>query len=64
MSNDTCWTCKIGPGTDTLPMGADLPMRRAVEEAYFRLTGKYAKFNFSGWGGRLDDIEQSVVDKK
>ncbi len=62
--NDSCWTCKIGPSFIDLPDGADLPMRQAVQEAYFKLTGQYPKFNFTGWGGRLDDIEQQVVDKK
>ena len=56
------WSCKIGVmGEVDLPTGADAPMRRAVEEAFFALTGKHAEFNFSGWGAKLDEGEYNVV---
>jgi len=59
------WECKIGEVDDALlPDGCDLPMRQAVEEAYFKITGKHSEFNFSGWGGKLDEIERRVVDEK
>lgn len=57
------WTCKIGGVPDCeLPYGADLPMRRAVQQAFFELTGNWPEFTFSGWGGSLTEGEQEVVD--
>lgn len=57
------WDCKIGEIDDSLlPEGADAPMRRAVREAYFGLTGHEPNFLFSGWGGKLDAEERRVVD--
>jgi len=57
------WSCKIGEVDDeVLPAGSDWPMRRAVEEAYCRLTGEQARFIFSGWGGELDAIEREIVE--
>lgn len=56
------WSCKVGViGSVDLPPGSDLPMRRAVEAAFFELTGKRAEFNFSGWGAQLDEGEYEVV---
>jgi hypothetical protein len=56
------WTCKIGiMGNVDLPPGADWPMRKAVEQAFFDLTGKQSDFNFSGWGAKLEDGEYDVV---
>lgn len=55
------WTCKIGGVVGALPPGADAPMRRAVEKAYFDLTGFHNEFDFSGWGGELDPGEREVV---
>ena len=58
----TVWSCKIGTLAGlVLPDGADLPMREAVERAYKRMTGQDSKFNFSGWGGKLDKIELEVA---
>lgn len=57
------WECKIGgPHEIDLHDGPDFPMRRAVEEAYHKLTGEYPQFIFSGWGASLDKGEQEVVD--
>jgi hypothetical protein len=56
------WSCKIGeidPGI--LPQGSDGPMRKAVHDAYFKLTGIEPNFIFSGWGAELDDLERSIV---
>lgn len=59
------WQCKIGVmGGLDLPPGADGPMRRAVEDAFFQLTGRHAEFNFSGWGEQLDKYEMEVVRPK
>lgn len=56
------WSCKIGIYGDVqLPPGADAPMRRAVEDAFFALTGQHATFNFSGWGAQLDQYEHEVA---
>lgn len=75
MTNDTdrtalvarqrVWTCKIGVMGDlALPFGADAPLRNAVADAFYRLTGIHAEFNFSGWGGSLDENELAVVQDR
>lgn len=59
------WTCKIGEVDASLvPVGGDLPMRQAVERAYEELTGRRCEFNFSGWGGALDEGERAVVEDR
>lgn len=56
------WSCTIGARGDlSLPRGADAPMRQAVAEAFFQLTGRHAEFNFSGWGAQLDEVECLVA---
>jgi hypothetical protein len=55
------WECKIGE-VEGIPYGADFPMRRAVEEAYKRITGQAPDFIFSGWGAELTDMERQIVD--
>lgn len=58
------WGCKIGlkPGKSVvLPGGCDAPMRRAVEEAFLRITGQEADFCFSGWGEELTKDEKAVL---
>jgi hypothetical protein len=62
------WTCKIGEcedadllGPDGKYLGADWPMRQAIREAYFRVTGKEPQFIFSGWAGELTDREREVA---
>jgi len=55
------WTCKIGE-IDFDQHGADAPMRRAVREAYIKVTGEDPAFIFSGWGGELTDAERADVD--
>lgn len=58
------WQCKIGiMGDAVLPPSADAPMRRAVEDAFFAITGKHAEFNFSGWGAKLDKYELDVAQR-
>ena len=54
------WNCKIGE-TEDVPSGADFPMRQAVRDTYFALTGKEPTFIFSGWGGNLTKEELEVV---
>lgn len=57
------WFCKIGiQGDCALPNGADSPMRRAVQKAFFDVTGLDDQFCFSGWGGTLDEGERFVVE--
>jgi hypothetical protein len=60
----TIWECKIGEVENSnVPDGGDSPMRKAVEAAYIKLTGKAPEFIFSGWGAKLDGWEQSIVDR-
>ena len=61
--SEKIWTCKIGAkDVRQLPPGSDAPMRKAIEEAFYKLTGKYSDFNFSGWCGRLDKFERNIVN--
>jgi len=54
------WECKIG-NANTVPPGADQPMREAVYRAYLSITGKDPEFIFSGWGAELTEGETEVV---
>lgn len=57
------WSCKIGETADALLVqAADTPMRAAVSEAYFNVTGRAPHFIFSGWGAKLTQDERLVVD--
>jgi hypothetical protein len=59
------WKCKIGcDEVLELPDGCDRPMRRAVQDAYFEITGKHAVFTFSGWNEELTSIEKAIVEDK
>lgn len=62
--SERIWTCKIGGDVGDLPPGSDFPMRQAVERAYYELTGKQSEFNFSGWGGALDEGERACVENR
>jgi hypothetical protein len=57
------WTCKIGE-IESVPHGADSPMRKAVFKAYKEITGHEPEFIFSGWVGELDAIERSIVEEE
>jgi len=57
------WSCKIGEVEPSkVPAGGDLPMRKAIQEAYEQLTGEAPAFCFSGWGAQLTDGERAVVE--
>lgn len=59
------WTCKIGaPVEANIPSGGDGPMRKAVEAAFKELTGVESEFNFTGWGGALDEHEMAVIERR
>ena len=58
------WTCKVGGTVANLPGGSDLPMRKAVAEAFTELTGQPVEFCFSGWGDDLDESELAVVEDR
>lgn len=59
------WFCKIGEvDRNLLPNGCDAPLRRAVDDAFFRLTGQCPDFIFSGWDGALTEEERFVADWK
>lgn len=63
--SENIWFCKIGGDVgDGLPMGADGPMRDAIEEAFEKLTGKRPQFTFSGWGQELTEGERAVVENR
>ena len=57
------WWCKVGE-TASVPIAADPPMREAVENAYYAITGEWPKFIFSGWGGELTEGERAVVENR
>lgn len=58
------WGCKIGGNIpDEIPMGADLPMREAVQRAFKEITGVDAEFTFSGWAETLTEIEREIVSE-
>jgi hypothetical protein len=63
-NNLKVWDCKVGYADSCdLPGGADYPMRRAIETAFKKLTGRYPDFMFTGWGGELTPIQKSIVDE-
>lgn len=59
------WKCKIGEvETGTRLIGADAPMRKAIQEAYEKITGKEADFCFSGWDAKLNEEEQEIFNNE
>lgn len=59
------WSCKIGEvDAAKLPAGSDLPMRRAVAQAYREITGEDPTFIFSGWGAELTEPERAVAEDR
>ena len=55
--------CKIGEAAiDKIPPGGDTPMRHAVEQAYYNITGEEASGCFSGWGGEFTAHERAVIN--
>lgn len=59
------WSCKIGQtDQEALPDGADWPLRQAVSQAYYNLTGRWPDFIFSGWNAQLTEGEQDYIDNK
>lgn len=59
------WHCKIGSvAADTLPSGADAPMRSAVRSRFLTLAGHEPFFIFSGWNGELTEGELAVVENR
>jgi hypothetical protein len=63
-TEERIWRCKIGGPVNWLPDGADLPMRKAIQEAFTRLTGREPEFTFSGWGAKLVESERAVVEDR
>jgi hypothetical protein len=62
MKRKQIWECKIGEvDREKLPKGSDLPMRKAVENAYHELTGEWSDYIFSGWDAELDEGEKSFL---
>ena len=48
------WSCSVGGVVGALPDGVDLPMRQAIQRAFYEITGTHAEYCFSGWGGTLE----------
>lgn len=57
------WSCKIGE-CDGVAGSSDNPMRQAVSNAYYHITGCEPKFIFSGWGAELMEEERAVVENR
>lgn len=64
MSKERIWFCKIGGMAADLPEGADLPMRKAIKQAYYEITGFEAEFLFSGWGADLTEPERAAHEDR
>ena len=59
------WFCKIGEiDREKLPRLADGPLRDVIEKEYFRITGEWPEFTFSGWLPGLTEQEKFVADWK
>lgn len=57
------WHCLIGEvDAEKVPDGADYPMRRAIEKAYYEITGEMPEFIFSGWNGKPDKIQREIIN--
>ena len=55
------WKCKIiVPAESVLPDGFDYPPRHAAIDAIEK-EGVEVLDCFSGWGGKLDEVEESVM---
>lgn len=63
MKRRKIWFCKVGENVvdDTLPPGADWPMRKAVSDAYEAIVGHAPDFVFSGWNEELTPGELRVL---
>lgn len=55
------WSCKIGPTDVDLPLGADSPLRQAVQKAFLELTGHEAEVCFSGWGSKFTEGQMEIL---
>lgn len=55
------WECRIVGFNVTLPQGADVPLRQAVEKAFRKLTGDDSVACFSSWDAELPAIEARIV---
>lgn len=59
------WYCKIGNlNVVDAPIGADFPMRDAVEDAFKKVTSYDCDFIFSGWGAELTEGELAVIENR
>lgn len=58
------WFCKVGGMVHRLPDGSDQPMRTAIQEKFFEVTGNRSEFIFSGWSGELTEGERAVVEDR
>lgn len=59
MKNKEYWHCYIGPvDSKKLKWGADAPIRMAVEEAFYKMFGCWAKTCGSGWGVTEEQVSE------
>lgn len=59
------WSCKIGTMENCIiPKGSDLLMRKAVEQAFKKITGLDCEFNFTGFSAELTESELAVVEDR
>lgn len=66
MSVKPVWSCTAGFLKDVAVdhTHADAPMRKAVEDAMFVLTGEYPEFVFSGWSAELSEPQLAVLENR
>lgn len=65
MSKYRIWSCKLvlHPDVRISIMGFDIVPRKGAVEAVEKATGMDVLSCFSGWGGRLSDIQEEIVDE-
>ncbi len=65
IDGENYWSCMIGPATpeELTADGLDAPMRRAVEEAFFGITGRCDSHCSSGWGSSPDAMAREAIQE-
>lgn len=59
------WYCKVGKlGQKELLEGCDFPMRQAIKNAYYQITGEWPDFCFSGWNTDMTKTELEIINDK
>ena len=66
-SNLRVWSCKIGPIENPDMPGnpwADAPMRNAVSQTFYAVTGTTAKACFSNWSDTFNAFQLAELENK